>query len=354
MMGNSQVLKIHDPILLEIFEDCWNEFKSKETGKEIKFSKIFSYEEKYKKLLELFLKEIGKLSNIDITAPLEQFCMHPIAVWYFNEAVSSFASYVLTETVKNDFYFFAEIRNLSWGDSFQFEVNEKEIFAVCKNFRGSDTSEIHKYFKGFIQLIPEYSPKILNIQPYSMWSIFHEGHSLMNLINDVVDKFKTETMIKVYNTLAVCLDQLKKEIPNALNADYSPENIVSMCDFISKWNNDVTSIVIGSETAMQRVVSEYSKKSSGNLIDAMFVPNYEMYAIPDLVVKQLNDLSKSIFDSNSVWIVSPSVGGLIKICLGELEYGNYGSNLLKDQIILRDKVSCGVCLSLTIGKLELQ
>jgi hypothetical protein len=154
----------------EMFVDYWNHYSSFNGNKKAEFSLTrkdgspISFAEKETAMNEALKAEVARVSQVsfDSSIPLEQWANHPTVRWANFAVISAMIDMVLPDALIGSIGDYSEIRNGGWGDSFSFDIKNRDLFVVSKSGHGQRATEIHKQFDTTVTVVP--TPHQITVQ----------------------------------------------------------------------------------------------------------------------------------------------------------------------------------------------
>lgn len=277
--------------------ELYKHFKALEGSKEYAeyASTGKTYDEKSKLFTESLLDEAIKMSGMNLTeaGKATAFAMTGVRESAF-QLVSEMLDAIVPNTILQDFYRLAEVKNMAWGDNMNFQITSPDLFAVSKTAGGVRRGQPQRQYAGDAILTPTW--KEITIQE-DMIRILAGKVNWGTWVAKVAQSFETAISTDVYTALLATFSTL----PSTRKvAGYTQTDFVKFAQRIEALNRGSKCVVLGTKLALSTIIpsdnylkfglgEEYNKMGYlGNfmgvdlmVIDQKIVPSTENFAISD-------------------------------------------------------------------------
>lgn len=307
--------------LYEAAVDYWRHYRAVNFGaKNLVYNSSISLDEKESKLNTGLRKEITRVANMgDLSGiPLEQWANHPVVQWAAFAVVSAVLDSLLPETIIDSIGMYSEVRTGGFGDNFSFEIRPRDLFTTTKFSRGRRVTEVQKQFNGMKTITPE--PHAITVG-VSLYRVLSGKEDLGNFVNRAVRSMETEMAKDAYNAFYAAFNALPSTASTGLRVSgYTQDDLVDLCQRVTGWNQGQKAVIIGTQRALVNILPT-SDVNYRYDVESPFVKvgylqtafGYDVVPIPQIM--DWTTPFGTLIANNRIWIMSPSAGKPVKVCL---------------------------------------
>jgi len=312
--------------LFENFADFWNHYRSENGNKQYPYAKTgkdgnpISFSQKEEALGKLILKEVSKLSGIDVTSmPPSQMANHPMINWAIGNIETQLIDAVLPQTIIDGTSAFCEVRTVGWGETAIFDIRSRDLFPVTKTGRmGMREAELHKGFERQVTLNPEAHMVSTYV---SLFRVLTGQESLGIFVTKCLRSIETEMYKDIYNAFAAAMSALSTDATTGLQVTgYTMEDMMKLAAKVQAFSGGAQPIMIGTKVALSKVFPD-----DGNYrydIESPFVKLGYVRQIGSMSTLELPQVANwetpfsTLLSDTSLWIVAPSTDKIVKCVIG--------------------------------------
>ena len=319
--GGEQNLGIY-----KMFGDYWNQYRSMNGKTGLSFattttnekgeSVSISFDEKEAAMNAALKREIMRLAGIaNVDAfPLETWATHPTLKWATMALVTSLIDVILPDTIMDSIGIYADIKNISFGDSAAFNVKPRDLFVVSKVGHGKRTSEIHKQFEGQVVVNPEFHELTVGV---SLYRVLCGQESLADFTMRVVRSLETAFAVDVYAAFAYAMANLDNTAVTGLRVTgYTQSDFTNLAQKVQAYNGGAAPVAIGTLRALANIWpadGNYRYDVQSDVVKVGYIKNFmgvDVMVLPQ-VAAWATPFTLALSDSY-IWIVSPSANKIVK------------------------------------------
>jgi len=312
--------------LFENFADFWNHYRSENGTKQYPYAKTgkdgnpISFSQKEEALGKLILKEVSKLSGIDVTSmPPSQMANHPMINWAIVNIETQLIDAVLPQTIIDGTSAFCEVRTVGWGETAIFDIRSRDLFPVTKTGRmGMREAELHKGFERQVTLNPEAHMVSTYV---SLFRVLTGQESLGIFVTKCLRSIETEMYKDIYNAFAAAMSALSTDATTGLQVTgYTMEDMMKLAAKVQAFSGGAQPIMIGTKVALSKVFPD-----DGNYrydIESPFVKLGYVRQIGSMSTLELPQVANwetpfsTLLSDTSLWIVAPGTDKIVKCVIG--------------------------------------
>lgn len=270
-----------------------------------------SYEEKSELYTKSLQDEAIKRSGLALSGfAKDRLLQNPNVKWAAFELISETLDIIIPQTVLDDFYKIAEVRNGGFGDNFIFHVPNPSLFTVSKSANGINFGEPQKLYNSDMVLTPV--ARTVDIEE-DYYRVLCGKVNFGDWITRVALSYETQLSIDVYNTF----NNTFATLPTQLKvAGYNETALMTLASTVEAANNGAKAVLMGTKVALGKILpaNDYLKVELGEMYNTLgYVSNFRGYdalVIPQKL--QPNSLNTAL-DDNSIYVVSLGVNKPVKI-----------------------------------------
>lgn len=309
----------------EKFQDLFRHYRSTLGGaKNLSFrthneeGKVISFEEKENKMNAILRAEIARMSGVSLDGMVfEQWCNHPSVKWATFAVVSAMIEAILPETIIDSVGVYTDVRTGGFGDSFAFDIKPRDLFVVSKAGRSRKQAEVQRSFNGQVTILPEMRQISVGV---TLFRVLAGKESLAEFVMKATRSLETQMTVDVYNAFATAMAALSNTANTGLRvAGYTQSNLVEYAQKVQAYNMGAKPVIMGTQLALQNILpadANYRYMLESDYVKIGYVPSafgFDLMVVPQ--VAKWADPFDMVIDDTKLWIVSPGVDKLVKLCL---------------------------------------
>jgi hypothetical protein len=307
------------------FVDYYNHFRSNQGVKGVEFQtakedgSILTFGEKEDKMNADLLGEIMRVAGVkDLNdMPLSTWAQNPQISWAAFAVVSQLIDMVLPDSIIDTIGAYSEVKVGGWGDSFAFEIKPRDLFVVSKQGRDRRTTEIKKQYNGLVTVLPELRQLTVGV---SLYRVLAGKESLAEFVSKAVRSLESQMTVDVYNAFATAMGNLATTTDAALKiTGYTQSTMVELAQKVQAWNGGASPVIMGTRLALANILpndANYRYDIESNFVKMGYMKTISGFDA--LMLPQVADWTtpfKTILDDTKLWLISPSAGKIVKLCL---------------------------------------
>jgi hypothetical protein len=302
----------------EQFIDYWKNYRSLNGATGLDYDKTVSFAEKEEKMNATLLKEIMRVSGIQgmENLPKEAWITNPQFTWATFAIVNSYIDMILPDVLIDSIGLYSDVRSGGWGDSFSFEIESRDLFAVSKSGKAQKSVEMHKQFKGLVTIVPEMHEISVQV---SLMRVLQGKESLAAFVMKAARSLEAQLTLDTYTAFATAMAALPTTATTGLKTTgFTSASLVDKCQRVSAWSGQ-RAVIVGTQLALANILPDdanYRYDISSDFVKVGFVKEYMGY--PTLVLPQLANWTTpwgTLISDNYLWILAPSSQKIVKVCL---------------------------------------
>ena len=223
------------------------------------FAKGASYEEKNQIFNDSFSKAIASLSGLGSVGLTEfQFRNNPVVQTLTYAVVSQILDIILPQTILDNFYRLAEVKNVGWGDSLVFKVPSRNIFEVSKVSHGVRKGKRQRLGTSDITI----NPVMHEVTIYEEFYRIASGKTDFGMyVSNVAIAFETKITTDIYSSLYDSYSSLGTEYK--VNAAFAQEDFIQLVQRVKAANRGAQTICLGSKVALGNILPDNNNLKLG-------------------------------------------------------------------------------------------
>jgi hypothetical protein len=241
--------------------EAWYHYCYEVKNKEGKYDKYRSYAmdgTSLKEKQELFTKglqrEAMRYANLPTGSTFAEHIIasHPSAKWATFQLIGQTLDIIVPETILDNFYQFAEVKNVAWGDNLVFHVDSPDTFVVSKIANGIRRGgNRQRLFSEDIVLNPVRNEVAIYEEFYRVVSGKTEWGSW---VARVAQSIETQITLDIYNAIYGSFSSLGASYKeNAAFAQLAFNNLVTR---VSAANGGARTVAFGTKVALSKIVPD--------------------------------------------------------------------------------------------------
>jgi len=316
-------------------------------------------EEEINSALKHEIARVSGVSNIQ-DYPVETWATHPTIGWATFAVINQMIDAVLPETIVDSIGAYADVRVIGYGDSAAFNIEPRDLFVVSKAGRGMKQGEIHKQYRGQVQVIPE--ARVLSVG-VSLYRVLSGQESLARFAAKAALSLESQVTRDAYGAFATAMAALDNAGADALRfSGWSDSTFVSLAQKVAAWNGGAKPVLMGTKLALSNVLpssdTNYRYSLEDEYVRMGYIRNFKGYDVLELPqVAAWETEFNLVLDDTKLWVVSPTAGKLVKVVLEGATMANttdaFGNADLTQQTNLIKMWGTGIATSALAGTIEL-
>lgn len=338
--------------LFERFADLINHYNKKEG-----YDTTVSFSEKEAKVNSLLQEEIAKLANVknfsDVSS--EMWVSNPMYKWATFATIGAMIDMIIPDTIIDSVGAYSDVRTGGFGDNFSFELEPNDLFYVTRSGRGKRHAEGQKSFNSLVTVNPVEHDIAAQV---NLYRVLAGKESLAAFAMKCVRSMETEMAYDVYVAFEAAMNAVPSTSTKELQySGWSKANFIALTDKVTAYNNGAKPIAIGTRTALSNVLPDntnYRFMLESDYVKIGYVPNF--FGVDLIVLPQKanwKDPYKTMLDDTNLWVMSPSAGKPIKLCIEgstmAITDDTYANANLTQQVTLKKMWAVGTACNATYG-----
>ncbi|MDE6149538.1 MAG: hypothetical protein K2F81_05520 [Ruminococcus sp.] len=299
--------------LIPAWKDYVTHYRVENFSKKGTFDVSCSLEDKEALVNKAIESEVCKLANLDCSfVDKAVYSTNPQYQWATFAVVNKLIDIVTPAIVKEDFMNVAEVTNIGYGDTAEFDIKSADLFKVVKNGNSRRHVEVQKQFTGTKTLVPENHTITTEVDLYR---VLAGKESLADYAMKVILSIESEIAIDVMAAVKTSFDTLTTNFKE--NA-YSETAFKKLAQRVQAANGGARVVAIGTELGLGTILptNDYMKMGIGEEYTKMgYLPvfkNVPLVAISQKINWDSEDYDFAL-DDGYIYFVSPQTRKLVQI-----------------------------------------
>jgi hypothetical protein len=301
------------------FVEYYNNFRSSKKDAVDQKGNVMSFSKQEDEMNADLLVEVMRVAGVPSLTdmPLSTWASNPQISWAAFAVVSQLIDTVLPDSIIDSIGAYSEVKVGGWGDSFSFEVKPRDLFVVSKQGRDRRTTEIKKQYNGLVTILPELRQLTVGV---SLYRVLAGKESLAEFVAKAVRSLESQMTVDVYNSFATAMDNLATTTDAALKVTgYTQAGMVALAQKVGAWNGGNKPVIMGTHLALANILpndANYRYDIESNFVKMGYmktIAGYDTLMLPQ--VAAWGTPFTTVLDDTKLWLVSPSAGKLVKLCL---------------------------------------
>lgn len=320
-LSNQIMTFSNNATLYEKFLDYINHYRAETEGKtSLIYNKGVSFAEKDKEINEDILCEIERLSGRkrNNEVPVSIFARDPQFQYYTFAVIGSLIDAVIPYTIIDSIGAYADIRYGGWGDSFSFNIEPRDLFAVSEAGRGKRIGFVQKQFGTTATLSPVNHKVTAEV---SVYKVLSGAESLAKFTMKLIRSIESQMTYDAYDAMVTGLSALSGSAA-ALNVSaYTQDALINLCQTVTAYNGGNKATIVGTQLALSKVLpttdANYRYMLDSDYVKIGYVKEFNGFSM--LALPQIADYTSSNFglklNNNQLYVVSTGADKLVKIAV---------------------------------------
>ena len=280
-----------------------------------------SREEMAKLINKAFALEVSRQSGVELPnlndkTEVRRFAMNPMVKYFANQIQDVMIDMILPETLlTGSLRYFADMRNADLGDTIKFDIKSNSLFTVSKAGNRQRTTNQQKTFRTTVTMTGVNHEITIGTTLFEMLT----GQSyLAEEVMKVARSIETSMLFEAYDAFKTEMNGLTG---NLVVANYSEEDLITLCETVTAYNQGRKAVIIGTPLALKAVLP--TDQNYRYLLDDAYVKlghlaQFNGYDV--LPMEQVaNPYSATPYalklDDTKIYVVSPASDKIVKIGL---------------------------------------
>jgi hypothetical protein len=300
--------------------DVWYHYCYEVKNKDGKFDKYRSYASDGRSLAEkqeLFTKSLQaeaiRYANLPTGSKFNEGIVmsHPSAKWATFQLIGQTLDIIIPQTVLDNYYQFAEVKSVSWGDNMAFHLESPDLFVTSKIANGIRRGQRQRMFGQDVVLNPVRREVVIYEEFYRVVSGKVQWGSWVSRVAQAIETaITTDIYSGIYNSFSSLGANYKQ------NVAFAQVAFNELVGHVSAGNGGAKTIAFGTKTALSKVIpdSQYMQFALGAEYNQMgYVGNFQ--GTDMFVVEQRHIPNTDTFAINTtdILVVSTGVDKAVKI-----------------------------------------
>jgi len=346
----------------EAFIDYFNHYRADGGTKGLTYDSSVSFSEKEAKIDVAFRKEIARISNVPNAQEFntQLFATHPNVKWATFAIVSQLVDAVLPDAITDSIGLYTDVRSIGFGDSASFDIEPRDLFVVSKAGRGMRSGEIHRQFRGQVNVLPENHELTVGV---SLYRVLSGAESLARFAAKAVLSMEAAMTRDAYSAFATAMAALDNAGDDALRiSGWNDATFTALAQKIAAWNGGIKPVLLGTSVALVNVLPttdvNYRYDLNSEYVKMGHIPQFRGYDVMEIPqVANWGTEFDTLIDDTKLWLVSPTAGKLVKLVLEGSTISNTdgafdNANLTQNTTLMKSW-GTGIATSALAGTIEL-
>ena len=280
-----------------------------------------SREEMAKLINKAFALEVSRqsgveLPNLEDKTEVRRFAANPMVRYFANQIQDVMIDMILPETLlTGSLRYFADMKNADLGDTIKFDIKSNALFTVSKAGNRQRTTNQQKTFRTTVTMTGVNHEITIGTTLFEMLT----GQSyLAEEVMKVARSIETTMLFEAYDAFTTEMNALTG---NLAVGNYSEEDLITLCETVTAYNQGRKAIIIGTPLALKAVLP--TNENYRYLLDDAYVKlghlaQFNGYDV--LPMEQVaNPYSATPYalklDDTKLYVVSPASDKIVKIGL---------------------------------------
>ena len=280
-----------------------------------------SREEMAKLINKAFALEVSRqsgveLPNLEDKTEVRRFAANPMVRYFANQIQDVMIDMILPETLlTGSLRYFADMKNADLGDTIKFDIKSNALFTVSKAGNRQRTTNQQKTFRTTVTMTGVNHEITIGTTLFEMLT----GQSyLAEEVMKVARSIETTMLFEAYDAFTTEMNGLTG---NLAVANYAEEDLITLCETITAYNQGRKAVIIGTPLALKAVLP--TNDNYRYLLDDAYVKlghlaQFNGYDV--LPMEQVaNPYSATPYalklDDTKLYVVSPASDKIVKIGL---------------------------------------
>ena len=280
-----------------------------------------SREEMAKLINKAFALEVARQSGVELPnlndkTEVRRFAMNPMVKYFANQIQDVMIDMILPETLlTGSLKYFDDMRNADLGDTIKFDIKSNSLFTVSKAGNRQRTTNQQKTFRTTVTMTGVNHEITIGTTLFEMLT----GQSyLAEEVMKVARSIETAMLFEAYDAFTTEMNSLTG---NLAVANYSEEDLITLCETVTAYNQGRKAVIIGTPLALKAVLptnDNYRYLLDDNYVKLGHLQTFNGYDVLPMeqVANPYNATPYSLkLDDTKIYVVSPASDKIVKIGL---------------------------------------
>lgn len=299
--------------LIPAWKDYVKHYRAENFQKKGTYDVNCSLEEKEILVNKAIEDEVCKLANLDCSlVDKASYVTNPQYQWANFAVVNKLIDIVVPSVVKEDFMNVADVVNIGYGDTVEFDIKSGDLFKVVKNGNSRRHVEVQKQFTGTKTLTPENHTITTETDLYR---VLAGKESAVDYAMKVILSIESEIAIDVMTAVKSSFDVLTT---NFKENGFSETGFKKLAQRVQAANGGAKVVAIGTDLGLGTILptSDYLKMGVGEEYTKIgYLPVFKN--VPLVAISQKIDWDSEDYefalDDEYIYFVSPQTRKLVQI-----------------------------------------
>lgn len=333
-----------------------------EYNKKSGYDTSMSFAEKEAKVNKEMQDEIAKLANVSNFSSVDAslWVTNPMYKWATFAVIGTMIDAIIPDTIIDSIGAYTDVRVGGFGDSFNFDVENNDLFYVTNAGRGKRHAFGQKSFNGQVTAIPVEHDIAAQV---NLYRVLCGKESLAAFAMKCVRSMETEMAYDAYTAFDTAMGNVPSTAgKELLYSGFSQENFIGLTDKVTAYNKGAKPIVVGTRTAVSQILpdtgSNFRMQIESDYVKIGYVPNF--FGVDIVVMPQKADWKDkytTVLDDTRLYVMSPAAGKLVKLCLEgntlAIADDTYASANLTQQVTFKKMWTTAIATNASYGVIEL-
>ena len=237
---------------------------------------------------------------------------NPVYQWAKFAVVNKLIDMVIPDIVRDDFLNVANVTNIGYGDSAEFNIKSGDLFTVTKNGNSRRHVEAQRQFTGSKTLVPE--NHTITVE-YDLYRMLAGKDSPAEYAMKVILSMESEIAVDIMSCITASYATLTS---NCKEASFAETSFKKLAARVQAANGGARAVAIGTEVAVGTLLptNDYLKMELGEEYNKVgYLPIFK--GVPVIGISQKIDWESADYDfalsDQYVYIISPQTQKLVQI-----------------------------------------
>lgn len=231
--------------------------------------------------------------------------------WKVFNLISETVTTILPVTIDEELNFFAEVKNVNWGDQLVFEVTDPRLFEVAMVSDGNTNVRAQRLDNGKLTLTPQ-NRTIKIYEEFYRWVSGRIDWAVMvdRVTRSFLNQIRTDIYGKIYNSYA------NLGATYGVTGAFDDQEFVTLAQHVEAGTGGLKPMVFGTKLALSKIMKDqyfYSGDMTKALNEKGFLPNYLGYDLVEIQQSHTANTDTFAIDNNFLLFVPAGVNKLVKI-----------------------------------------
>jgi hypothetical protein len=301
-------------LLVPAWKDYVANYRAVNFAKKNRYDVSKSLDEKQAMIDKYIESETLKCANMDENNLVATGAKvtNPVYQWAKFAVVNKLIDMVIPDIVRDDFMSIANVTNIGYGDSADFEIKSGDLFTVTKNGNSRRHVDAQRQFTGSKTLVPE--NHTITVE-YDLYRMLAGKDSPAEYAMKVILSMESEIAVDIMSCITASYATLTS---NWKEASFSESSFKKLAQRVSAANGGARAVAIGTDVAVGTLLpsNDYLKMELGEEYNKVgFLPIFQ--GVPVIGIAQKIDWDSADYDfaldDKYVYILSPQTQKLVQI-----------------------------------------